>query len=134
MIGKSYSEKGFSLLEILIAFSILAFSLSILLNIFSGGLRRTIISEEYQQAVIIAQSKLAAAGVESGLEDVNAQGQIQDKYFWSIQVQPFDLEKVGLDAEELKISPYYVTAKVEWSEGNNDRQVELTTLKLAKQQ
>ena len=134
MIGKSYSEKGFSLLEILIAFSILAFSLSILLNIFSGGLRRTIISEEYQQAVIIAQSKLAAAGVESGLEDVNAQGQILDKYFWSIQVQPFDLEKVGLDAEELKISPYHVIAKVEWSEGSNDRQVELTTLKLAKQQ
>jgi len=134
MTNKSYSEKGFSLLEILIAFSILAFSLSILLNIFSGGLRRTIVSEEYQQAVIIAQSKLAAAGVESGLEDENAQGQIQDKYFWSIHVQPFDIEEVGLDAEELKISSYHVTARVEWSEGSNDRQVELTTLKLAKQQ
>jgi len=133
MTGKTSAQQGFSLLEILIAFSILTFSLSILLNIFSGGLRRTIVSEEYQQAVIIAQSKLATAGVESELEDGNAQGQIQDKYFWSIQVQPFNIEEVGLDAEQVNVSPYHVTVKVNWSAGNQDRQVELTTLKLAKQ-
>ena len=133
MIGKTSCQQGFSLLEILIAFSILAFSLSILLNIFSSGLRRTIISEEYQQAVIIAQSKLAAAGVEGELEDADAQGKIQDKYFWSVQVQPFNIEKMGLDDDNIKLTPYQVAVRVKWSEGSNERQVELTTLKLAKQ-
>lgn len=132
MMGKISNQHGFSLLEILIAFSILAFSLSILLNIFSSGLRRTIISEEYQQAVIIAQSKLAAVGVEGELDGAEAQGKIQDKYFWSVQVQPFNVEQMGL--EEEKLLPYQVTVRVKWSEGSNDRQVKLTTLKLSTEQ
>ncbi|NOQ12860.1 MAG: prepilin-type N-terminal cleavage/methylation domain-containing protein [Methyloprofundus sp.] len=134
MIGKSSHQQGFSLLEILIAFSILALSLGILLNIFSGGLRRTIVSEEYQQAVIIAQSKLAAAGVESELEDADGQGKIQEKYAWSVRAQPLDIEKIGLDDEKTRLSPYQVTVRVEWSAGKNDRQVELTTIKLSKKQ
>jgi len=133
MIGKSNRQQGFSLLEILIAFSILAFSLGILLNIFSGGLRRTIVSEEYQQAVIIAQSKLAGVGVESELEDAGGQGKVQEKYSWSVQVKPLDVEIMGLDEEQVQVSPYQVTVRVKWSAGKNDRQVELTTLKLSKQ-
>ena len=127
-------QQGFSLLEILIAFSILAFSLTILLNIFSSGLRRALVSEEYQQAVIIAQSKLAAAGVEEALDDGTQQGEIQQKYFWSVQVQAFNLEKMGLDLEEESILPYQVTVTVEWLAGKSNRQLELTTIKLAKEQ
>ncbi|MCK5353474.1 MAG: type II secretion system protein [Methyloprofundus sp.] len=131
-MAKTNNQQGFSLLEILIAFSILAFSLSILLNIFSSGLRRTIISEEYQQAVIIAQSKLAAVGVEKELENAAAQGKVQDKYVWSIHVQPYSVENMGLDDDSVKLSPYLVTVRVEWAAGKNDRQLELSTLKLAK--
>ncbi len=126
-------QQGFSLLEILIAFSILALSLGILLNIFSGGLRRTVVSEEYQQAVIIAQSKLAAAGVETALENATAQGQSQDKYTWSVQVQPFNMDNLDLADDTLELAAYQVVVTVNWSEGNNQRQVELNTLKLAAQ-
>jgi len=131
MIDKSSSQQGFSLLEILIAFSILAFSLSILLNIFSGGLRRTIVSEEYQQAVIIAQSKLAAAGIEKKLDSGSAQGEEQNKYFWAVQAKAINIE--GLDAEAMNLVPYQVTSRVKWSAGTVDRQVELNTIKLSKQ-
>ncbi|GAW86043.1 general secretion pathway protein I [Bathymodiolus platifrons methanotrophic gill symbiont] len=134
MIGKQRSQQGFSLLEILIAFSILAFSLTILLNIFSGGLRRTMVSEEYQQAVIIAQSRLAAAGIEEPLDNGTQAGEIEGKYFWSVQVQAFNLESMGLDLEEESVLPYQVTVTVEWLAGRNNRQFELTTIKLSKEQ
>ncbi|MGZ8224716.1 MAG: type IV pilus modification PilV family protein, partial [Methylobacter sp.] len=49
-------QAGFSLLEILIAFTILAFSLSILLNIFSTGANTAVVAEEYTAAVQIAES------------------------------------------------------------------------------
>ena len=128
------AQGGFSLLEILIAFSILAFSITILLNIFSGGLRRTMVSEEYQQAVIIAQSKLAAAGVEEALDNGTQSGDIERKYFWSVQVEAFNLDKMGLDADNQNVVPYQVKVTVEWLAGRNNRQFELTTIKLAKEQ
>ena len=131
---RQHTQQGFSLLEILVAFSILALSLGIILNIFSGGLRRTIISEEYQQAVIIAQAKLAASGIETKLKGEITSGQLQDKYFWRVQVQPYPL-KTELDKAEsdgdMPILPYQVTVTVEWFAGKSNRQVQLTTLKLA---
>ena len=134
MTGKPRAQQGFSLLEILIAFSILAFSLTILVNIFSGGLRRTIVAEEYQQAVIIAQSKLAAAGVEEALDNGMQSGDIEQRYFWSIKVQALNLDKLELGSEDQNVVPYQVTARVEWLAGKNNRQFELTTIKLSKQQ
>ena len=133
MTGNRRLQQGFSLLEILIAFSILAFSLTILLNIFSGGLRRTIVAEEYQQAVIIAQSKLAAAGVEEPLDSAAQSGEIDEKYFWSVQAQAFNMGKLGLDEDDQNVVPYQVTVTVEWFADRNNRQFELTTIKLAKE-
>ncbi|MEE9336617.1 MAG: prepilin-type N-terminal cleavage/methylation domain-containing protein [Methylococcaceae bacterium] len=122
-------QGGFSLLEILIAFSILAFSLGILLNIFSGGLRRTLVAEEYQQAVTIAQSILSKVGIEEELQEGEKQGEIQEKYLWTQNIQAFGDEE--LDPEEMSIIPYQVTVTVEWHAGTNNRQVELITLRLS---
>ncbi len=52
-------QQGFSLLEVLVAFSILALSLSVLFQIYSRGTQSTALSHDYNRAVIIAQSKMA---------------------------------------------------------------------------
>lgn len=131
MNSKFLKQQGFSLLEILVAFSILALSLGVLLNIFSGGLRRAIISEEYQQAVTIAQSKMALAGVEEELQEGNIQGTVAEKFFWNTQIELFDFDELGLVADDVNVFPFKVTVVVEWLAGENNRQVELTTLKLS---
>lgn len=123
-------QQGFSLLEILVAFSILALSLGVLLSIFSGGVRRAAISEEYQRAVSIAESKLATAGVEVELQEGEMEGVIEDKYHWSLSSQLFTVEDEGLEEESLPVEPYQVTITVEWAAGKEGRQIELTTLRL----
>lgn len=129
---KLKSAKGFSLLEILIAFSILALSLGILLGIFSGGLRQAIVSEEYQHATTIAQSKLAMVGTEVELQEGEVQGEIEGKYFWSVRAVLFDNKDEGFDEDKMNVLPYLVTSTVEWEAGkDNNRRVELITLKLA---
>lgn len=129
-VSKAHFQQGFSLLEILVAFSILALSLGVLLNIFSGGVRRAAISEEYQQAITIAESKLATAGVEVELQEGEMQGVIEDKYNWYLTAQLFSDEEQGLEADTLPVEPYQVTVTVEWEAGKEHRQVELTTLRL----
>ena len=127
---KHQSQQGFSLLEILIAFSILALSLGILLNIFSGGLRRSLVAEEYQQAVTIAQSVLSKSGVEEELEDGSKQGIIDEKYTWSETVESF--QEDGIDPEVTGVFPYRVRVTVQWQVGENNRLVELSTLRLSR--
>jgi len=134
MTNKGRLQAGFSLLEILIAFSILALSLGVLLNIFSGGLNRAIVSEEYQQAVTIAQSKLAAAGVEWPLGDGDKQGQMLDKFNWTLFIQAINSDDIDAASATMNIQAYQVVSRVQWLAGDDDRQIELTTVKLSKKQ
>ena len=56
--GKIYQD-GFSLLEVLVAFSIFAVSFGILLQLYSKGSSSARLADDYARAVIIAQSSLA---------------------------------------------------------------------------
>jgi general secretion pathway protein I len=124
------NQQGFSLLEILVAFSILALSLGIVLKIFSTGLQTASLAENYTLAVEIAESLLAKTGEEQKLTLGESSGQENEHFNWTVQVS----------AIELKISPQLPTALAEqivqvkvivsWGDENNPRSIDLTTLKL----
>lgn len=122
------------MLEILVAFSILAIALGILLNIFSSGVRTAVIAEEYSSAVQIAESLKARAGVESPLQGGQANGIIHDKYRWQVTITPFQLTMDNLDTNAIPASLFMVTVNVSWgdddSSAGNAREIELTALKL----
>ncbi|MEE9356363.1 MAG: type II secretion system protein [Methylococcaceae bacterium] len=125
------SSQGFSLLEILVAFSILAISLGVLLKVFSSGVRTAIVSEEYAQAVQIADSLLAQTGVEEPLEETEKQGDVGGVYAWTVSVRLFEPELENYNMDLLPVVPYLISVVVDWQEINNNRTVELTTLRLA---
>ena len=53
---------GFTLLEVVVAFAIMALSMAVLLNLFATGVRATRLSADYSEAVTLAESKLAEYG------------------------------------------------------------------------
>ncbi|MEN8261536.1 MAG: type II secretion system protein, partial [Pseudomonadota bacterium] len=126
--GKLRRQRGFSLLEVLVAFSILAISLGVLLNIFSSGMRMMAIAEEYTRASQVAESMLAKVGVEIPVEEGVDQGIEGDRFRWTLSVRPYTLDLEELDLESLSMIPYRVEVKVEWGDGESVRSVELTTL------
>ncbi|MDO9048323.1 MAG: type II secretion system protein [Methylobacter sp.] len=126
-------QRGFSLLEILIAFSILALSLGILLKVFSAGINTAGVAEEYTAAVQIAESLMARTGVETPLQQGETTGLENEKYHWRVSVSPFQFTAENLDVTTLAAVLFKVKVIVSWGDdaGTAGRQVELITLKLA---
>jgi general secretion pathway protein I len=124
-------QRGFSLLEILVAFSILAVSLSILLNIFASGVNSAGVAEDYTAAVQIAESLMAKTGVETPLLVGQVSGTTHDKYSWRVTVQNYNLNSEPMDTTALPASLFKVRVEVNWGEDAQSRQVKLVTLKLA---
>jgi general secretion pathway protein I len=124
-------QKGFSLLEILIAFSILAISLGILLKIFSSGVNTAVVAEDYTAAVQIAEGLMAKTGVETPLQPGEDSGLENNKYHWLVEVSPFVFNPENVDVTTMKAELFKIKVIVSWGDdGDNDRQVKLTTLKL----
>jgi len=129
-------QRGFSLLEILVAFSILALSLGVLMQIFSGSLRNTEVTHDQAQAVMLAQSLLASAGVEAPLSPGETGGVQTGKYRWLLRVRPFPDEIRAGETEAVRLPPvldlWEVTASVTWGgiAGVPERGVSLATLRV----
>jgi general secretion pathway protein I len=80
---------GFSLLEILVAFIVLALAMTILMQIFSTSLVGASITDKYARATMLAESKLAAVGVEEVLKEGGSSGTVDDIYNWAIEIKPY---------------------------------------------
>jgi general secretion pathway protein I len=130
---KANRQSGFSLLEILIAFSILALSLGILLKIFSAGVNNAGVAEEYTVAVQIAESLMAKTSLDTPLQIHEETGVINDKYHWQVSVLPFQFMAENLDVATIPAILFKVKVIVNWSDNSaaDGRQIELITLKLA---
>lgn len=128
MITISLKQNGFSLLEILVAFSILAMALGVIYQIFGRGSQNIILANEYAHASIIAQSKLAVTGTDTSLSLNESEGTFNKKYRWSVSMKPFDeYEKSDFS---IGVQLYKANAHVSWNSLGKEHVLEINTLKL----
>ena len=106
--------RGFSLLEVLVAFIILALALGVLMRIFSGGLGNIGVAEHYSRAVAIAESELAAIGVEVPLTEGERSGEAEEGYTWRTSVQRHVASAQPVEGAVLPVELYQVEVTVNW--------------------
>lgn len=122
-------RRGFTLVEVLIAFVILAFSMGALMNLFSGSMRSVTQGEEYAQATDIARAQLARLDADGVAEVVDETGETDDGYLWRVEVAPMVLTEP--QPEDSPYGPVTVTVTVSWG-GIQTRSVALTTVRLVR--
>jgi general secretion pathway protein I len=120
--------RGFSLLELLVALTLFATLLGALLQIFSAGLHAARTGDRMTRAVVIAQSRLDALGVEQPLRPGVSSGATDDAYYWRITVRPY-LEH-QLDSASRLLRPLSVLVEVFWEDADSAHSVALNSIRL----
>ena len=128
--GARRRARGFTLVEIVVAFVLLAGVLTVGFEIFSQGLRRAGELDDQARALVIAQSKLAAAGTEEQLKEGQAQGE-DGRFRWSVVIQRTEEGMVPGQPPNNAYQLYRVDVRVDW-EGVDTRvrSIALSTLGL----
>ena len=114
----------------LIAFVILAMALTVLLRIFSGGVRNIAVSADYTKAVLIAESQLAMAGIDEPLYAGESSGVEDDDFTWTRSVARY-LPAPDYASQVKGLDAWKITVSVEWPHGDDSRRIDLSTVRLA---
>ncbi|WP_158746992.1 prepilin-type N-terminal cleavage/methylation domain-containing protein [Acidisphaera sp. L21] len=125
-------DRGFTLLEVLVAFIIAAIALTALFSGALGGLRAANVSSRYAEAVSRAQSHLTAASVGDALTPGDRQGDEGHGFHWRVRISPVETRPPDSANPTLPILALYaISSAVSWTEENRTRTVQLVTERLA---
>lgn len=117
------AERGFTLLEVVVAVAILGLVLATALGLLAAGLRAARASTDSTHAVLLAKRQLEALlaqDVTPGIIDGSAQG----GYRWTAEVR-----EQGAEAAEAAARLFEVRVRVYWAEKNGrEKHLELLTL------
>ena len=140
---RTRSQSGFTLLEVVVAFVVLALVLSSVFQIFSSGLARAGELETHSQALALAQSRIAGMGVEQEIKEGELRGETQDRrYRWLVktsrheEAQPQAAPGAQPGAApsappQSTFSLYRIDVVVEWDSANGTvKDLRLATLQL----
>lgn len=125
--------QGMTLIEVLVAFIVLSVTMAVIMQIFSGGMRNARLAESYSRAVFLAESKMAAAGLERPLLEGEDRGQVGGDMQWRVSVTPAE-EDATTNARLMPLRLYLVRVTASWGDDGRERQVELTSLRMGPRQ
>ena len=131
---------GFTLLEIMVAISILAIGLVAVLELFASSLRLTGKASQRTQAVIHAQNVVEGLFAQGFLEDGEDSGELPNGFFWRVQVQEIFPDEEEGESERGIEDPSgnnrttffhikEITVRVSWEEGDGHQSFDLHTMR-----
>ncbi len=118
-------NEGFTLLEVLVALTLLSIALLVIIRLFSANLRGISVSEDHVAAASRAEAKMREALADDALPEA----------VWTEDADGYRIESAVRETlkertANLQVKLLEVDVKVSWMRGHKDKSLTLRTLKL----
>lgn len=129
-------ERGFTLLEVLVAFIIAALAMGVMFDAVLGGLKATENASQYQEAVSLARSHIASVAL-IDLAAREEQGDDGRGFHYKLKVVPRGTVAMARNANDdpgsspvVQVTLYAISVAESWKSGAGEREVTLDTQRL----
>lgn len=134
--GLRRRSRGFTLLEVMLAFVIFALSFATVLEIMAGSMRSVGRASDDTEVALLAQSLMDLVGSEIPVEEGEYSGIGMDHYNWEMRLSLYDSgtepDDQGVVVQELAdmsgIELYRVDLYVDWDTGRRQRNFHFSTI------
>jgi general secretion pathway protein I len=126
---KKPADKGFTLMEIMVAFAILGIALTLIMELFAGGLRLGRKSQEYSRAVFYGRQLLEELCLKKEFSGPVEEGVFEGSdYRWRYEIEPVFL--VDVDKEKkFPLNIFKIKVFVFWPNGDKEKNLFFETIK-----
>jgi len=122
------SNNGFTLIEILVAISILSISLVVIFQLFSGGLKSSRLSDQYTKGIFHAKEKMEEILLSTEFTEEGAEGEFGDSFRWKSEI--VRIEQAGDEEAKLPFNTFNIKVDVMWYEGDKEKHFAVSTMKM----
>ncbi len=131
-MSRKTKETGFTLIEVLVSMMVMAISLSVIMNLFSGGLRSKKRADDYVTAIDFANHKIQETLLERTIEPGIQEGSFENGYYWKMEISQDDDNNIqgskGVIKQGLDI--YILNVEIIWKHHEVEKIYSIRTLKL----
>ena len=126
--GFPVSNRGFTLIEILVAISILSISLVVIFQLFSGGLKSSRLSDQYTRGIFHVREKMEELLLSTEFSEEDAEGDFDDSFRWKSAI--VRIEQAEEEESKLPFNTFNITVDVMWDEGDKKKHFAISTMKV----
>lgn len=125
---------GFTLIELVAAFVILAVAMGLFMELAGSSLRTARRSSDFTHAALFAQIKLDELGIGEPLQEGSDSGRFDDRFDYVLDIRKQDPPPAGEGGgpavnELVPVELYRVELTVRWEDGPHERDAKFVTLR-----
>ena len=123
------AEKGFTLIEIMATMAILGIALTIIIELFSSGLRLAQKSQDYSRAIFYGRQLLEEICLQKEISEKVEEGEFEGGYTWKYEITPFSTLMEEDEKNDFTLKIFKIKVFVFWLQGDKKKSIDFETLK-----